>query len=78
VLPNDLPSIVGGVATEVDSSAKKGEITRMRCDVRKPRQDFVGKKQISPFKAKGIDTGSRQVRWVIGGKEQIDHFDMPC
>ena len=78
MFPDYLPSIVDDVSTEVDSSAQKREIARVRCDVREARQDFVGKKQIPPFKAKGIDAGSREIRRVIGGKEQIDHFDMPC
>jgi hypothetical protein len=77
MLPNDLPPIVGGVATEVNARAKKREITWMRCDVRKSGKNLIGKKQISPFKAKGIDTTSRQVRGVIGGKKQIKHFDVP-
>jgi hypothetical protein len=49
----------------------------MRRDIGQARQNFVGEEQIPTLKTEGVDTGSWQIRGVIGGQEQFHHFDMP-
>lgn len=66
------------IAAQLDAGAEEREVTWPGSDVGQAGKNFIREMQVAPFKAERVNAGSRQIRWIEGGEECLNHGASIC